>query len=168
MLYGIWGGIAIVAGILAVIGLGLYYTIGLVGMLSVTFFVVCALMILVILAQKPRGGGLAGAFGGAGGASTQTAFGAKTGDVMTWTTIVLFVLFIGTAMGLTWATRPAVLVEEDSRIQNTLPENTTGSETAGAAETSSAPAQVPASTDVSVPAETPAAPTAPATTESQP
>jgi len=45
----------------------------------------CLLLILVILLQRGRGGGLAGAFGGSGGTS---AFGAKTGDVFTWITVV--------------------------------------------------------------------------------
>jgi len=45
----------------------------------------CFLLMVVILLQKGRGGGLAGAFGGAGGSS---AFGAKTGDVFTWITVI--------------------------------------------------------------------------------
>lgn len=49
------------------------------------FGVVAVLMMVVILLQRGKGVGLAGAFGGAGGG---TAFGAKTGDVLTWITIV--------------------------------------------------------------------------------
>ena len=49
--------------------------------LLVLFIIVCLLLILLILIQKGRGGGLASAFGGAGG---NTAFGSKTGDVLTW------------------------------------------------------------------------------------
>ena len=41
-------------------------------------------LILLVLIQRGRGGGLAGAFGGAGG---QSAFGAKSGDVFTRVTI---------------------------------------------------------------------------------
>ena len=55
------------------------------------FSVVCALLILVVLLQKGRGGGLSGAFGGVGGHS---AFGAKTGDVFTWVTVALTGMFI--------------------------------------------------------------------------
>src|SRR5688500_17303563 len=55
---------------------------------SVLFFFTCVLMMGAILIQKPRGGGLSGAFGGAGG-SAQSAFGGKTGDVLTWFTVVL-------------------------------------------------------------------------------
>ncbi|MDR3110148.1 MAG: preprotein translocase subunit SecG [Planctomycetaceae bacterium] len=42
-------------------------------------------MIALILIQRGKGGGLAGAFGGAGG---QSAFGTKAGDVFTKITIV--------------------------------------------------------------------------------
>lgn len=62
---------------------------------GVVLILVCVLLILVILVQKGRGGGLAGAFGGAGGHS---AFGAKTGDVFTWITIGLTAAFIGIAV----------------------------------------------------------------------
>ena len=41
-------------------------------------------LILVVLVQRGRGGGLSGAFGGLGG---QSAFGAKAGDVFTRITI---------------------------------------------------------------------------------
>lgn len=116
MAYGIWGGVAFVAALLAIIGSLLVWAFGTTTALSIGFVVICILMMLIILAQKPKGGGLSGAFGGAGGASTQTAFGAKTGDVMTWATIVLFVLFIFTAMGLTWITKPKAAVEVDPTI----------------------------------------------------
>ena len=42
------------------------------------------LLILVILIQKGKGGGLAGAFGGSGGSS---AFGSKAGDLFTKITL---------------------------------------------------------------------------------
>lgn len=51
----------------------------------------CLLLVLVILLQRGRGGGLAGAFGGSGGSS---AFGAKTGDVFTWITVVVATVFV--------------------------------------------------------------------------
>ncbi|MFQ5591443.1 MAG: preprotein translocase subunit SecG [Phycisphaerae bacterium] len=52
---------------------------------------VCCFLMLVIMLQRGRGGGLAGAFGGAGGMS---AFGAKTGDVFTWITVVVAAIFV--------------------------------------------------------------------------
>ena len=56
------------------------------------FTTIAIVLILLILLQRGKGVGLAGAFGGAGGT---TAFGAKTGDMLTWATIV------GTAVLLT-------------------------------------------------------------------
>ena len=61
------------------------------------FIFVCLFMILLILIQKGRGGGLASAFGGAGG---NTAFGSKTGDVLTWATSVVFGVFLLLAVAL--------------------------------------------------------------------
>lgn len=61
------------------------------GIVTFLFVATCILLILIILLQKGRGGGLAGAFGGAGGYS---AFGAKTGDVFTWITISLTAMFV--------------------------------------------------------------------------
>jgi len=69
----------------------------------------CLLLMVVILLQKGRGGGLAGAFGGSGGSS---AFGAKTGDVFTWITVIgagVFVLLtvVGNfAFDLSGTTKP--------------------------------------------------------------
>lgn len=71
---------------------------------TVVFIGLSGLLTLIILIQKPKGGGLAGAFGGAGG-SQQAVFGAKTGDVLTWVTVFLFVAFVFTAMCLVWLTR---------------------------------------------------------------
>ncbi len=65
------------------------------GFVTLMFVVTCTLLIIVILLQKGRGGGLAGAFGGTGGHS---AFGAKTGDVFTWVTVGLTFLFIVVAV----------------------------------------------------------------------
>jgi preprotein translocase subunit SecG len=63
----------------------------------VLFIIVSIFMILLILIQKGRGGGLASAFGGGGG---NTAFGAKTGDVLTWVTSVTFGIFLVIAVTL--------------------------------------------------------------------
>src|ERR1700759_3990041 len=59
--------------------------------------VICGFLIMLILIQKGRGGGLASAFGGAGG---NTAFGSKTGDVLTWATSIIFGIFILLAISL--------------------------------------------------------------------
>jgi preprotein translocase subunit SecG len=59
--------------------------------LMILFIIVALFLILLILIQKGRGGGLASAFGGMGG---NTAFGSKTGDVLTWATSVIFGIFL--------------------------------------------------------------------------
>ena len=73
------------------------------GLVATLFVVICALLILVVLLQKGRGGGLSGAFGGVGGHS---AFGAKTGDVFTWITVALTGLFILMAVVGNWTFVP--------------------------------------------------------------
>ena len=75
------------------------------------FLLISIVMILIVLIQRPQGGGLGGAFGaggggGGGGGAGQTAFGTKTGDVLTGGTIAIFVLFIVFAVILNFVTRP--------------------------------------------------------------
>lgn len=59
-------------------------------------------VIFLVLIQRGRGGGLAGAFGGLGG---QSAFGTKAGDVFTRITIVAFVIWVILAAGGGFAMR---------------------------------------------------------------
>ena len=62
---------------------------------AVLFIICCIALILIILVQKGRGGGLSAAFGGsmAGG-----ILGSKTGDFLTWVTIVLVGIFLSLAV----------------------------------------------------------------------
>jgi len=53
-------------------------------------------LILIILLQRGKGGGLVGAFGGMGGNS---AFGAKTGDVFTKITVVAAIIWFVACIG---------------------------------------------------------------------
>ncbi len=67
------------------------------GLLNV-FLVVCSLfLICLVLIQRGKGGGLAGAFGGMGGSS---AFGTKAGDVFTKVTIVTAVIWFLLSMSI--------------------------------------------------------------------
>ncbi len=60
--------------------------------------ILCSIfLICLILIQRGRGGGLAGAFGAAGGSS---AFGTRAGDVFTRVTIVTATVWIALNMGL--------------------------------------------------------------------
>ncbi len=73
--------------------------------LIVAFLFLSVLMILIVLIQRPQGGGLSGAFGSAAG-SGQTAFGARTGDALTIATVGIFVVFLVTAAALNHTIRP--------------------------------------------------------------
>jgi preprotein translocase subunit SecG len=67
----------------------------LIGVLNVLIVVGSLFLICVILIQRGKGGGLAGAFGGVGGSS---AFGTKAGDVFTKITIGVAIGWMVTAM----------------------------------------------------------------------
>lgn len=53
-------------------------------LLKLLLFLTAAFLILLVLIQRGKGGGLAGAFGGMGG---QSAFGTKAGDTFTKITV---------------------------------------------------------------------------------
>jgi len=72
-------------------------------LLATLFLIICILLIIVVLLQKGRGGGLGAAFGGMG----SSAFGTRTGDVLTWVTIVLTAMFLLLAIFAHFAYRPA-------------------------------------------------------------
>lgn len=120
-----------------------------ISVLVILFVLVSIFMMLIILVQKPKGGGLSGAFGGAGGGSSQAAFGAKVGDVLTWATVVFFLLFLFTAMGLTWTINP-----EQERLKRQAP---AAAQTAGAVE-DEAPAEEDAGLSETVETATPPLP----------
>ena len=62
------------------------------------------LLMVVILLQRGRGGGRAGAFGGAGG---QSAFGTRAGDVFTKITAVMAIIWVFLAGVSRFALEPA-------------------------------------------------------------
>jgi preprotein translocase subunit SecG len=67
----------------------------LIGILNVLIVLGSLFLVCIILIQRGKGGGLAGAFGGVGGSS---AFGTKAGDVFTRITIGVAIGWILTAM----------------------------------------------------------------------
>ncbi|MEK6799042.1 MAG: preprotein translocase subunit SecG [Planctomycetota bacterium] len=75
---------------------------------------VCMFLMLVILLQRGRGAGISGAFGGGGGSG---AFGAKTGDVFTWITVVVTGLFFVLAVVANFAfDQSAVAVAQPASV----------------------------------------------------
>lgn len=84
----------------------------LMGLVAVLWVLVSIVLILVILVQKGRGGGLTAAFGGgmAGG-----LLGSKTGDFLTWVTIVLVAIFLTLAVLMARFYKPTISDEYDVR-----------------------------------------------------
>ncbi len=72
--------------------------------LGIFFIIVCVLLVLLVLIQKGRGGGLGAALGGFG----SSAFGTKTGDMATVVTIVLAAIYLLIGVLATYAFSPDV------------------------------------------------------------
>jgi len=75
-------------------------------LLTGLFMVVSTVMILVILMQRPKGGGLSAAFGGSSAGSADSLLGGRVGDTLTWVTVVAFVLYLGLAISLNMSAGP--------------------------------------------------------------
>jgi len=137
--------------------------------IAILFILICIMLIGIILLQKGRGGGLSGAFGGAG---AHSAFGTRTGDTFTWITVALVGLFLVVAMVAAANFKPDVEAPIDEQAAEEAPAQpeqapaateTAEPQAAGtpAAETPETPAaEAPASDEapVEAPAEAPAAP----------
>jgi len=110
---------------------------------AVLFVLCCITLILIILIQKGRGGGLSAAFGGgmAGG-----ILGSKTGDFLTWVTITLVGVFLLLAVVMAKFYKPSAATDYDVSPQtqqqplesagqpepSEIPEGTAGQTGAGA------------------------------------
>lgn len=80
-------------------------------------FLVCAVvLVLMILVQKGRGGGLGGVFGGG---MASGLLGSKTGDFLTWATIVLVGMFLTLAVVLAKFYRPTISEFGSESVQET-------------------------------------------------
>ena len=78
---------------------------GVIGIVLLAFFVIIAiLLILLVLVQNEDGDGLGGIFGGGG----STAFGSRSGNVLTRTTTILGTMFLVISLGLAIANRTPV------------------------------------------------------------
>lgn len=94
--------------------------VGFVMKVIAVLFVICALtLILVVLIQKGKGGGLSGAL--AGGMASGI-LGSKTGDFLTWFTIVLAGLFLTLAIVMAKFYKPTISeFGPEQTQQTTLP-----------------------------------------------
>ena len=70
---------------------------GILGIVLIVIFVIIAvLLVLLVLVQNEEGEGLGGIFGGGG----STAFGSRSGNVLTRATTILGALFLVISLGL--------------------------------------------------------------------
>ncbi|HXA03047.1 MAG TPA: preprotein translocase subunit SecG [Cytophagaceae bacterium] len=76
--------------------------------LIVLIIITCALLVLVVLAQNPKGGGLASNFGGAG--SSQLMGVKKTGDLLERLTWGFAIALIILSLSVTLIMKPAEVV----------------------------------------------------------
>lgn len=80
-------------------------------LLTAAYFINCFLLIVIVLMQEPKGGGLSSAFGGAG---LDTAFGASIGRKMSSFTVYVAVLFIILTITLAILTKSVAAAPEGS------------------------------------------------------
>jgi len=73
--------------------------------IAALFIICCVAMVLIVLIQKGKGGGLSTAL--AGGVASGI-LGSKTGDFLTWVTIVLMGVFLALAVLMVKFYRPKV------------------------------------------------------------
>ena len=94
--------------------------------LLILFLPVCLLLILIVLLQAGKGGGLAGAFGGAGG---QTFLGARgAADFLGKLTIYLAIafMFLSLILSLTYGRQRTIRIEQEPAAVETATEAPTG------------------------------------------
>ena len=93
--------------------------------LLIIFIPICILLILIVLLQAGKGGGLAGAFGGAG---AQTFLGARGAvDFLSKMTIYLAIGFMALSLilSLTYGGRRGIRVEEETETPAAAVETST-------------------------------------------
>ena len=105
------------------------------------FALTCIALILIILVQKGKGGGLSSAFGGgmAGG-----VLGSKTGDFLTWVTISLVAVFLLLAVVMAKFYRPSIEDIASNNAQSGVVDSNAGTQDMGLSDIN----DVPVTTDV--------------------
>src|SRR5262245_38489228 len=86
--------------------------------LNLVLILVALFLILLVLIQRGKGGGLAGAFGGAGGSS---AFGSRAGDAFTRITIYTAAVWILLVMFMIKLMQPTDPLPSDQRVRPAQP-----------------------------------------------
>jgi preprotein translocase subunit SecG len=74
-------------------------------LVAVVFLICAVVLILIVLIQKGKGGGLSAAFGGG---MASGLLGSKTGDFLTWITIVMAGVFLALAVVMAKFYKPGI------------------------------------------------------------
>jgi len=85
---------------------------------AVLFLLCSVALILLILIQKGRGGGLSSAFGGG---MASGILGSKTGDFLTWVTIILVGIFLSLAVVMAKYYKPTIEFGQDQTAPQQQP-----------------------------------------------
>jgi preprotein translocase subunit SecG len=133
----------------------------------VALFLVCILVVLVILMQRPSAN--AGMGAALGGGAAETVFGGESANVLskmtTTLTVILFVLSFGLYLGFVAREKPSVKALDAAATAAPVAPAATPVAPAAAAAAAPAPVAAPAAKPQSTPAPaaaTPASPAAPA------
>ena len=137
-----------------------------IGLLYVVEVIVCLLLALAVMLQKPKEGGLGGAFGGG---MLEASLGADAGNVLIRTTAILGAIFLLNTLVLARLTSTvhsrSLMAREAEPAAETAPALPAAPELPAvpeaAPEVPSAPAAAPAPAAPAAPAPAPAAPAAP-------
>ena len=137
-----------------------------IGFLYVVEVLVCILLVMVVMLQKPKEGGLGGAFGGG---MLEASLGADAGNVLIRTTAILGAIFLLNTLVLARLTSTvhsrSLMAREAEPVAETapaLPEAPAVPDVPALPEAAPAPAPAPAA-----PAPAPAAPAAPIAPEAK-
>jgi preprotein translocase subunit SecG len=74
-------------------------------LVAVVFLICAVILILIVLIQKGKGGGLSAAFGGG---MASGILGSKTGDFLTWVTIAMIGVFLTLAVVMAKFYKPGI------------------------------------------------------------
>ena len=137
-----------------------------IGFLYVVEVLVCILLAMVVMLQKPKEGGLGGAFGGG---MLEASLGADAGNVLIRTTAILGAIFLLNTLVLARLTSTvhsrSLMAREAEPVAETapaLPEAPAVPDVPALPEAAPAPAPAPAAPAPAAPAAPAAAPAAPA------
>lgn len=90
--------------------------------LLVVFVIICILLVCLVLVQNDEGGGMGGLLGGA----SSTAFGSRSGNVLTRTTYVLVALFFVCVFGLALLNRTPEVKDLAPEVSQEVTESANG------------------------------------------